>query len=64
MFAAANGIGCGRARFDRCQQLRVQPQPRTVVGTDRRAVRGERRGATGGRALPSRGFACVCERSA
>jgi hypothetical protein len=39
MIAAAEAIDCGRARFDRWQQLRVQPQPTTVVGT---AVRLER----------------------
>ena len=45
MIAAAKAIGYGRARFDRCQQSRVQPQLTTVVGTDRRAVRAERCGA-------------------
>ena len=39
MIAAAKAIGYGRASFDRCEQLRVQP---TAVGTDRRAVRAER----------------------
>ena len=56
MFAAADGTGCGRARFDRCQQLRVQPQTTTVVGTDRRAVRAERCGAPY-RHVHSRAFA-------
>ena len=41
MIAAAKGIGYGRASFDRCEQLRVQPQPTTAVGTARRAVRTE-----------------------
>ena len=30
MFAAADGIGYGRARFDRCQQLRVQRKGRRL----------------------------------
>ena len=44
MIAAAKAIGYGRASFDRCEQLRVQP---TAVGTDRRAVRAD---SPGGRA--------------
>jgi hypothetical protein len=42
MIAFAKAIGYGRARFDRSEQLRVQPQPTTMVRTDRRAVRAER----------------------
>jgi hypothetical protein len=32
MIAAAKAIGYDRASFDRYEQLRVQPQPMTVVG--------------------------------
>ena len=42
MIAAAKAIGCDRSRFDRYQQARVQPQPTTVVETDRRAAQVER----------------------
>ena len=35
MIAAAKAIGYDRAMFDRCEQLRVQPQRKTVVVTDR-----------------------------
>ena len=52
MIAAAKAIGYGRARFDRCEQLRVQPQP-----TARSGRIAEPSGAPGGRALPSRAFA-------
>src|SRR4029077_10894204 len=34
MIAAAKAIGYGRAMFDRCEQLRVQPQRKTAVVTD------------------------------
>ena len=54
MIAPAKAVDCGRARFDRCQQLRVQPQPMIIVETNRRAVRAERCDGPGGRVLPSR----------
>jgi hypothetical protein len=56
MIAAAKAIGYGRATFDRCEQLRVQPQRKTVVVTDYGAIWVESCGVLSGRTLPPHAF--------